>query len=134
MSAAVTYYNVVKECYFSVPSDNLQRAGQVVGAAAGYFCKLDGDHALHIYDSTGAAKFTLFNVQPAQLTSFVTAGYLTVASTVPANLSTAPATGWVAPTGTTSGATFATGTVTLPNLAAAVAQIIIDLQAQGLLK
>lgn len=43
------------------------------------------------------------------------------------------ATGWVAPTGTLSAATFVSDSVTLPNLAARVAQLIIDLKAQGII-
>lgn len=42
-------------------------------------------------------------------------------------------TGWTLPTGTASRATFATGSVTLPNLAEAVFALITDLETHGLI-
>jgi hypothetical protein len=44
-----------------------------------------------------------------------------------------PKTGWADPTGTATRSTFATGSVTLPNLAQAVMALILDLKSIGLL-
>ena len=44
-----------------------------------------------------------------------------------------PATGYGTPTGGSAQGSFAAGAITLPQLAAAVAQLIIDLKAAGLL-
>jgi hypothetical protein len=45
----------------------------------------------------------------------------------------APATGYGTPTGGSRQGSFAAGSITLPNLAAAVAQLIIDFKATGLI-
>lgn len=50
-----------------------------------------------------------------------------------ATLTLSPATGWATPTGTLSRATFISDSVTLPNLAAAVAALITDLKTKGIL-
>jgi len=129
MAATKTYYNFLSTCYFVV--DAVQQAAVESNGDLGRY---DEDASFHIFDSTGVIKHTIYNLPSTALSNAVTAGYLSVASSVPAALSTAPATGWVAPTGLTSHATFDPSTVTLSVLGETVAQMIKDLMAQGILK
>ena len=91
----------------------------------GDLCIVPPGHDVRIGFSAGGT--TSFHI--------TTAGAITSIGPIGVNGSTAPAqsTGYGTPTGNAKQASFAASSITLPNLAAAVAQLIIDIKATGLI-
>jgi hypothetical protein len=94
---------------FSANSLVLQAGGSTTAGGGIYFCVNNGTTTNTVMQLT-ATTFGLFGTTPA-----------------------AQSTGYGTPTGGAKQASFAAGAITLPNLAAAVAQLILDLKAYGLI-
>lgn len=92
MAVSITYYTVLKDFYFSDAGFPKASVVSSNSALTGFLLRLDEDSNLHIFDTSGNPRSIIFNMKQTLLTSMVTAGYLSAASsTAPAAITAIPA-------------------------------------------